>query len=69
MKASFTPDAAAPVGRPEVVYDHAGECIAAVAPGGRLLIERRTDTGTAVIALQWLRELRERLPLPVNAPR
>jgi hypothetical protein len=34
-----------------------------------VLVERQPDADTAVIVLEWLRELRERLPLPVNAPR
>ncbi len=68
MKAAFTPGAAAPA-QPEIVLDRAGERAIAVSGTDRLLIERRPDAESALIALQWLRELRERLPLPVNAPR
>jgi hypothetical protein len=68
MKAAFTPGAAAPA-QLEIVLDRAGERALAISGTGRLLIERRPDAESALIALQWLRELRERLPLPVNAPR
>jgi len=52
-----------------VVLDRAGERAIAIAPSGRVLVERRPGADTAVIVLQWIRELRERLPLPVTAPR
>jgi eukaryotic-like serine/threonine-protein kinase len=68
MKTAFTP-VGATTGRNDVVLDRAGEHAIAVAPSGRLLVERRPGPDTAVIVLQWLRELRERLPLPVTAPR
>ena len=69
MKAGFRPEEGGAVGRPEPVLDRAGERVLAVAPSGRVLVERRPPADTAVLILQWLRELRERLPLPVTSPR
>jgi hypothetical protein len=69
LRAAFDPDTATPVSHPEVVRDHAGDRVVSVAPSGRLLIERQSGAETAVIVLQWLRELRERLPQPVSTPR
>jgi hypothetical protein len=68
MKVPFAPDTAT-AGKAAAVLDRAGERALAVAPSGRILIERQPGADTAVIVLQWLRELRQRLPLPVNAPR
>ena len=56
-------------GAAAVVLDRAGERAVAVSPSGRLLVARATEADTALVALQWLRELGERLPLPVNVPR
>jgi len=68
MRAAFSPDAASHT-PPETILDRAGERAVAVTPSGRVLIERRPDADTAIVVQQWLRELRDRLPLPVNAPR
>jgi hypothetical protein len=68
MKTAFVPDPAT-VGTPAAVLDRAGDRAIAVTPSGRVLVERRAPADAAVLVLQWLRELRERLPLPVNAPR
>ena len=56
---------------PDVVFDAARARVLAVTPSGRVLIEDDPpSTGeTALVVLQWLRELRQRLPLPVTAPR
>ena len=69
MRAPFTGDPAPRTGKAEIVLDRAGERVLAVTPSGRILAERQPPSDTAVIVLHWLRELRERLPLPVNAPR
>ena len=54
----------------EPVFDRPGAQVLAVAPGGRLLIEQRPlALDSVVVAVQWLRELRQRLPVPVSAPR
>jgi serine/threonine-protein kinase len=69
MRAGF--DASGPrVQTPETVFDRPNARVLAVTPSGRLLIEERpVPTDRAVVVLQWLRELRQRLPLPVTAPR
>lgn len=68
MKAAFHPDGSGAIA-PIVVSDHVVERVLAVAPSGRVLVERQPPAESAVIVLQWLREVRERLPLPVNSPR
>lgn len=56
--------------KPEVVFDRAGARVLAVTPSGRILADDQPSTGAAaLVVLQWLRELRQRLPLPVTAPR
>jgi hypothetical protein len=57
--------------KPEVVFDRARTRVLAVTPSGRVLIEDEPpSTGdTALVILQWLRELRQRLAPPVTAPR
>jgi DNA-binding winged helix-turn-helix (wHTH) protein/dipeptidyl aminopeptidase/acylaminoacyl peptidase len=67
LEAAFAPDGPTP--RPLPVLDRAGVRAIVVGPSGRVLIARGADSDTALVALQWLRELRERLPLPVNTPR
>ena len=61
---------AEPVQKPVIVFDRAGTRVLAVTPSGRLLIEEPPGgRDTALVVLQWLRELRQRLPRPVTAPR
>jgi serine/threonine-protein kinase len=69
MKAAFPPDNGGTAAKPLAVIDQALERAVAVTPSGRVLVDRQPPADAAVIALQWLRELRERLPLPVNTPR
>jgi serine/threonine-protein kinase len=58
------------VEKPTVVFDRAGARVLAVTPSGRMLIEEPpSNPDTALVILQWLRELRQRLPIPVTAPR
>ena len=58
------------VRRPDILFDRAGARVLAVTPTGRLLVEEQpAGTERALVVLQWLRELRQRLPLPVTAPR
>jgi DNA-binding winged helix-turn-helix (wHTH) protein/Tol biopolymer transport system component len=53
-----------------VVLDLAGARAIGVTPDGRVLAERRPlPLEGATVVLQWLRELQQRSPLPVNAPR
>ena len=59
-----------PPQKPVPVFDRAGTRVMAVTPSGRILIEESpTGRDSAILVLQWLRELRQRLPLPVTAPR
>jgi DNA-binding winged helix-turn-helix (wHTH) protein/Tol biopolymer transport system component len=54
----------------DVILDRPDARVIGVAPNGRLLIERRPlPLDGAIVILQWLRELQQRSPLPVNAPR
>jgi DNA-binding winged helix-turn-helix (wHTH) protein/Tol biopolymer transport system component len=53
-----------------IVFDRPDARVLGVTPDGRVLIERQPPAlDAAVVVLQWLREVRERLPLPVAAPR
>ncbi|HEY2434864.1 MAG TPA: winged helix-turn-helix domain-containing protein [Vicinamibacterales bacterium] len=69
LRSAFSQDSSARAAAAEVILDRPDEAAIEVAPSGRILVERRAGADTALVALQWLRELRERLPLPVNAPR
>jgi serine/threonine-protein kinase len=54
----------------DVVLDRPDTRAIGVAPDGRLLVERQPPPPDgATVVLQWLRELQQRSPLPVNAPR
>jgi hypothetical protein len=70
MRAAFSPDREPHVLQPVVLFDGAAAKILAVDPSGRALVEEQPPTpDKVVVVLQWLRELRQRLPLPVTAPR
>ena len=71
MRAAFDPTPAPHADKPTVVFDRRGARVLAVTPSGRMLIEaeRPAAADTALVILQWLRELRQRLSLPVTAPR
>jgi DNA-binding winged helix-turn-helix (wHTH) protein/Tol biopolymer transport system component len=70
MRAAFDASRDPPVQKPEALFDAAGARVIAIAPSGRALVEHPLEgSDRAVIVLQWLRELRERLPIPVTAPR
>jgi serine/threonine-protein kinase len=55
------------------VFDRPDADVIGIAPDGRLLLEVQplpvTPVNGATVILQWLREVRERLPLPVSSPR
>jgi eukaryotic-like serine/threonine-protein kinase len=54
----------------ETVVDRPSSQVLAIAANGRALVaERPAANGRALVVLQWLRELRQRLPPPVTAPR
>jgi hypothetical protein len=70
LRAAFDRDREPHTSVPAVVFDQPGARVAAVTAAGRLLIEERPVVAdTAVVVLQWLRETRLRLPVPVTAPR
>jgi len=70
LSASFAAGANAAVSRPEVVFDNPGARVIAISSRGRLLVqEESAPPGTALVVLQWVRELGQRLPLPVTSPR
>jgi len=61
---------ASPNGPIDILFDRPGAHPVAITPGGRTLFARpATDSERAVVVLQWLRELRQRLPAPTAAPR
>jgi serine/threonine-protein kinase len=54
----------------DVILDRPDARAIGVASNGRLLLERQPlPLDGATVILQWLRELQQRSPLPVNAPR
>jgi eukaryotic-like serine/threonine-protein kinase len=59
-----------PVEKPVAVLDRVAARVLAVTPSGRILTADQPSGGdTALVVLQWVRELRQRLPPPVTAPR
>ena len=69
MRAAFDGEAGVMRAR-ETLLERPGSVLA-VTPAGRALVAPPppADQGRALVVLQWLRELRQRLPLPVTAPR
>jgi serine/threonine-protein kinase len=69
MRVPFDP-ARGPVARgAEALLDRPATRVLAIAPDGRALVQEQPPASSAIVVLQWLRELRQRLPLPVTAPR
>jgi DNA-binding winged helix-turn-helix (wHTH) protein/Tol biopolymer transport system component len=71
MRAAIDASREPHVEKADVFFNRAGARVLAVTPSGRVLIEEDPSPGgdAALVVLQWLRELRQRLPLPVTAPR
>jgi len=71
MRAAVDPAREPHVEKPAPVLDRADARVLAITPSGRILIEEDPAPGSdaALVVLQWLRELRQRLPLPITAPR
>jgi Tol biopolymer transport system component len=70
LRAAFNANADPRAGAPEVVFNRPDGRVIAVAPSGRLLLEQQPAASqNAVIVLQWLREIRQRLPAPIPASR
>lgn len=69
VRAAFDGEAGA-VRTREVAIDRPGSTALAVTPAGRVLLAQPANASPrALVVLQWLRELRQRLPPPVTAPR
>jgi serine/threonine-protein kinase len=70
MRARFTPERQPNTEPPEIVFARANARALGVAPDGRLLIAEGPATpDRAIVALEWLRDVRQKLPPPVTAPR
>ena len=55
---------------PDVIFDRLDARVLAVTRAGRVLIEQQPlMLDSAVVVLQWLREVRQKLPAPISAPR
>jgi serine/threonine-protein kinase len=70
MRARFAPERQPNTGTPEVLLAETGARALAIAPDGRILIARDLAApDRAIVALEWLRDVRQKLPPPVTAPR
>jgi eukaryotic-like serine/threonine-protein kinase len=70
MRARFVPERQPNPEAPEVVFARTGARALGIAPDGALLIEDDAATpDRAIAALEWLRDVRQKLPPPVTAPR
>jgi serine/threonine-protein kinase len=68
MRVAFNP-ADGSAGRPERVSTSPGLRALAITPSGRMLLPGNPTLDRAIVVLQWLQELRRRLPIPTNTPR
>lgn len=69
LRATFDGSGEVRAARPEVVLERADARVAAVTATGRVLLERLDPPRAALVAIQWLRDVRQRVPAPVTAPR
>jgi DNA-binding winged helix-turn-helix (wHTH) protein/Tol biopolymer transport system component len=70
FRVRFTAAGEVKAGAPEQVFARPGASVLAVAGSGRVLIaEEPVTLDRATVAIEWLRELRQRLPPPLSAPR
>jgi DNA-binding winged helix-turn-helix (wHTH) protein/Tol biopolymer transport system component len=70
VRVAFTPDPTPHAGARKIVFNRPDARVIAVAGDGRLLVERQPATESGpVLILEWLSELRRRLPLPVTTTR
>lgn len=69
LRATFSGSGEIRAGRPDVMVERADARVAAVSATGRVLLERLDPARPALVAVQWLREVRQRVPAPVTAPR
>lgn len=69
LRATFSGSGEIRAGRPDVMVERADARVAAVSATGRVLLERLDPARPALVAVQWLRDVRQRVPAPVTAPR
>ena len=70
LRLPFAPGPNPSAASPEVVFDRLDARVLAVAPSGRILVEQQPLLlDSAVVVLQWLREVRQKVPAPIAAPR
>jgi serine/threonine-protein kinase len=69
VRAAIDFDAREVRARETVIDRAAGQIITITNTGRALVAEPPSASGRALVVLQWLRELRQRLPIPVTAPR
>ena len=70
MRARFMPEREATSAAPEVVFAETDARALGIAADGRVLIrQERATPDRAIVALEWLRDVRQKLAPPVTAPR
>ncbi len=70
LRARFSADREPRAQPPDVVFAQAGARVLDVSADGRFLVEQQPPTlDRAIVATEWLRELRQRVPPPLTAPR
>jgi serine/threonine-protein kinase len=69
QRASFAANRDPRVDKPETVFERRDARVIGSTAQGRLLVERVEAARPARVAVQWLRDVRQRVPAPVTAPR
>jgi serine/threonine-protein kinase len=69
LRASFAGNGDPRAGTPETVFEREDARVVGSTAQGRLLVERVEAARPARVAVQWLRDVRQRVPAPVTAPR
>jgi eukaryotic-like serine/threonine-protein kinase len=69
LRASFAADGQPRAGKPETAFERGDARVIGLTARGRLLVEHMDRLRPARVAVQWLRDVRQRVPAPVTAPR
>lgn len=70
LRARFSGEGAPHAAPPDAAFARPGAVVLDVAGDGRFLVDQQPVTSDrAMVVMGWLRELRQRLPAPVTAPR
>jgi Tol biopolymer transport system component len=69
LRASFAANGDPRAGKPETVFERGNARVIGSTAQGRLLVEHVEAARPARVAVQWLRDVRQRVPAPVTAPR